>query len=52
MKNEVDENSKQTSRRAFIQQTTVAGARGINEAWDKVVNKEARYRYVIDASTI
>lgn len=23
----------------------------INSAWDKVVNKEARYRYVIDAST-
>ena len=23
----------------------------INDAWDKVVNKEARYRYVIDAST-
>jgi hypothetical protein len=52
MKNEVDENSKQTSRRAFIQQTTVAGAEGINEACDKVVNKETCYRYVIDASTI
>lgn len=24
----------------------------INEAWKKVVNKEARYRYVIDAATI
>jgi alcohol dehydrogenase (NADP+)/uncharacterized zinc-type alcohol dehydrogenase-like protein len=24
----------------------------INEAWEKVVNKEARYRYVIDATTI
>lgn len=24
----------------------------INDAWDKVVNKQARYRYVIDASTI
>ncbi|WP_316833254.1 NAD(P)-dependent alcohol dehydrogenase [Pedobacter aquatilis] len=24
----------------------------INQAWDKVVNKAARYRYVIDASTI
>lgn len=23
----------------------------INDAWDKVVNKEARYRYVIDATT-
>lgn len=26
-------------------------AEEINDAWDKVVNKEARYRYVIDAST-
>ena len=26
-------------------------AEEINEAWDKVVNKDARYRYVIDAST-
>ena len=24
----------------------------INDAWDKVVNKQARYRYVIDAATI
>lgn len=24
----------------------------INDAWDKVVNKEARYRYVIDTSTL
>lgn len=27
-------------------------AEEINDAWKKVVNKEARYRYVIDASTI
>lgn len=27
-------------------------AEQINEAWDKVVNKEARYRYVIDAATL
>jgi uncharacterized zinc-type alcohol dehydrogenase-like protein len=27
-------------------------AEEINEAWEKVVNKEARYRYVIDAATI
>ena len=26
-------------------------AEEINDAWDKVINKEARYRYVIDAST-
>lgn len=30
-------------------QVIKAGA--INEAWEKVVNKEARYRYVIDAAT-
>ena len=24
----------------------------INETWEKVINKEARYRYVIDAATI
>ncbi|QNR24225.1 alcohol dehydrogenase catalytic domain-containing protein [Croceimicrobium hydrocarbonivorans] len=29
----------------------IISADQINEAWDKVVNKEARYRYVIDAST-
>ena len=23
----------------------------VNDTWDKVINKEARYRYVIDAST-
>lgn len=29
----------------------IIDANQINNAWDKVVNKEARYRYVIDAST-
>ncbi|RSK39056.1 alcohol dehydrogenase catalytic domain-containing protein [Mangrovimonas spongiae] len=29
----------------------VIKAENINEAWEKVVNKEARYRYVIDAAT-
>lgn len=29
----------------------VIKANQINEAWEKVVNKEARYRYVIDAAT-
>lgn len=33
-------------------QIEVINAAQINEAWDKVVNKEARYRYVIDANTI
>lgn len=29
----------------------VIKAEQINDAWEKVINKEARYRYVIDAST-
>ncbi|WP_288369705.1 NAD(P)-dependent alcohol dehydrogenase [uncultured Algoriphagus sp.] len=29
----------------------IISAEQINEAWEKVVNKEARYRYVIDAGT-
>jgi alcohol dehydrogenase (NADP+) len=33
-------------------QIQIIKAAEINEAWKKVVNKEARYRYVIDASTI
>jgi uncharacterized zinc-type alcohol dehydrogenase-like protein len=33
-------------------QIQIIKAEEINEVWDKVVNKEARYRYVIDASTI
>jgi len=32
-------------------QIEIIKADEINEAWDKVVNKKARYRYVIDAST-
>ncbi|REG91631.1 NAD(P)-dependent alcohol dehydrogenase [Flavobacterium aquicola] len=32
-------------------QIEIIKADQINEAWDKVVNKKARYRYVIDAST-
>ena len=32
-------------------QIQVIKADQINDAWDKVVNKEARYRYVIDAAT-
>ena len=32
-------------------QIEVINADQINDAWDKVVNKEARYRYVIDAAT-
>ena len=33
-------------------QIQIIRAEEINNAWDKVVNKEARYRYVIDATTI
>jgi len=32
-------------------QIEIIKASKINKAWDKVVNKEARYRYVIDATT-
>ena len=33
-------------------QIQIIKAGEINDAWEKVVNKEARYRYVIDAATI
>ena len=33
-------------------QIQVIKANEINEVWRKVVNKEARYRYVIDAATV
>ncbi len=33
-------------------QIEIINASAINDAWKKVVNKEARYRYVIDAATI
>ncbi|MES2006027.1 MAG: NAD(P)-dependent alcohol dehydrogenase [Bacteroidota bacterium] len=33
-------------------QIQIIKAEEINDAWKKVVNKEARYRYVIDATTI
>jgi len=33
-------------------QIQIIKAEEINEAWEKVVNREARYRYVIDAATI
>lgn len=33
-------------------QIQIIKATEINDAWEKVVNKEARYRYVIDAATI
>ncbi|MBC7641307.1 MAG: NAD(P)-dependent alcohol dehydrogenase [Flavobacterium sp.] len=33
-------------------QIQIIKAGEINDAWEKVINKEARYRYVIDAATI
>jgi alcohol dehydrogenase (NADP+)/uncharacterized zinc-type alcohol dehydrogenase-like protein len=33
-------------------QIQIIKAEEINDTWEKVINKEARYRYVIDASTI
>ena len=33
-------------------QIQIIKADEINDAWEKVINKEARYRYVIDAATI
>ncbi len=33
-------------------QIQIIKAEEINDAWEKVVNKEARYRYLIDAATI
>lgn len=35
-----------------LPQVQVIKAAEVNEAWAKVMNKQARYRYVIDASTI
>ena len=35
----------------LLPQIEIIKASEINNAWEKVVNKEARYRYVIDAST-
>lgn len=35
-----------------LPQIQIISAEQINEAWEKVVNKEARYRYVIDPATI
>ena len=36
----------------LLPQIKVINASEVNDAWDNVVNKEARYRYVIDTSTI
>jgi uncharacterized zinc-type alcohol dehydrogenase-like protein len=39
------------ARHKVYPQIQMIKAEEINDAWEKVVNKEARYRYVIDAST-
>ncbi|MCC6414159.1 MAG: hypothetical protein IT270_21090 [Saprospiraceae bacterium] len=36
----------------IVPQIQIIKAEDVNEAWAKVVNKEARYRFVIDAATI
>lgn len=36
----------------ILPEIQIIPASQINEAWDKVLNKQARYRYVIDAATI
>jgi alcohol dehydrogenase (NADP+)/uncharacterized zinc-type alcohol dehydrogenase-like protein len=36
---------------SLLPEIQIIKADQINDAWDKVVNKQARYRYVIDAST-
>jgi len=36
----------------LLPQIQIIKAEQVNEAWENVVNKRARYRYVIDASTI
>lgn len=36
----------------LLPQIEVIKARQVNDAWNKVINKEARYRYVIDTMTI
>lgn len=35
----------------ILPEIQVISADQINQAWDSVVNKKARYRYVIDAAT-
>jgi alcohol dehydrogenase (NADP+) len=39
------------ARNEIYPQIQIIKAAEINDAWEKVVNKEARYRYVIDAAT-
>lgn len=34
-----------------LPQIQIIDARQVNDAWEKVVNKQARYRFVIDAAT-
>lgn len=40
------------SENKIYPQIQVIKAEEVNEAWEKVVNKEARYRYVIDVATM
>lgn len=40
------------SKNKIYPQVQIIKAEEINDAWEKVVSKEVRYRYVIDATTI
>jgi alcohol dehydrogenase (NADP+)/uncharacterized zinc-type alcohol dehydrogenase-like protein len=40
------------AKHGIAPETQVIRANEVNETWEKVVNKAARYRYVIDASTL
>lgn len=40
------------AQKKIYPQIQLIKAEDINDAWEKIVNKEARYRYVIDAATI
>ncbi|MDF2192160.1 hypothetical protein [Paraflavitalea sp. CAU 1676] len=40
------------AKNKVVPQIQVIKAEAVNEAWENVVNRKARYRYVIDAKTI
>jgi len=40
------------AEKSIYPQIQIIQGEDVNQAWEKVVNKEARYRYVIDAATI
>jgi alcohol dehydrogenase (NADP+)/uncharacterized zinc-type alcohol dehydrogenase-like protein len=50
--NETQEVMDYCAENKIYPQIQIIKAEEINEAWKKVINKEARYRFVIDSSTI